>query len=229
MGAKAQLRVISGGRREVGRGEVPLEFLIRRRGEVAAAPHPLEKLAVIHDDGRQPGFRDAMLRAEVLRVGKQLFFQGHLRSIAMRRLMQYAGDAPQMSRPDFPHAEKTDTRDNARMDRNGFIARLELCLTRSGLSPRAASLKATGKADTIRDILRGKVLEPSWSRIERLAAVFEVDPHWLASGAGNAPGTDAGQRARIINRIDRADPERYPAIEAMLDILLADTSDEKAG
>lgn len=67
----------------------------------------------------------------------------------------------------------------------GILARVNERLDALGLSMSAASQKATGSRDTIRNWTRGNHL-PRYDTIEKLAAVLEVTPEWLWSGEEGA-------------------------------------------
>lgn len=69
--------------------------------------------------------------------------------------------------------------------------RVEEALERSGKTARAASLEATGKPDTIRNILRGVSANPRADTIRAIAVTLGVSSQWLLTGNDAAPASPA--------------------------------------
>lgn len=63
--------------------------------------------------------------------------------------------------------------------------RLETLVKDSGRAPREISLKATGKPDTIRDILRGKVNNPRTDTVAKLAKELGAQTAYLTGESGS--------------------------------------------
>ncbi len=83
-----------------------------------------------------------------------------------------------------------------------LIERLNSLLKASGMSARSVSMKATGKPDTIRDILRDQTKSPRAITVGRLAAVLGVDSAYL-NGETDVPNPQANNRdilqpARVV-------------------------------
>lgn len=86
-----------------------------------------------------------------------------------------------------PAFERAPERVETRMADEQLIKRLDQRLAAMGLSARAASLAATGKPDTIRDIKAGKSRNPRFQTIQQLARVLETTPDWLLGADSPAP------------------------------------------
>lgn len=67
--------------------------------------------------------------------------------------------------------------------------RIKSLLKQTGKSARSVSMEATGKPDTIRDILRGKVASPQAETIRKLAAAMDV------------------QAAHLLGEVDMLNPQ----------------------
>ncbi|MED5546103.1 MAG: S24 family peptidase [Pseudomonadota bacterium] len=96
------------------------------------------------------------------------------------------GYIPHMSTGIVPLPLRGNSRDKGpmRTNRELIVARISELVEKTGQSARAVSIKATGKPDTIRDILRGKSL-PSAPTFARLAEALGTTTEYLA-GASDA-------------------------------------------
>lgn len=102
-----------------------------------------------------------------------------------------AGYFPLLSMGNFPRADFFDLRDNPRMEQAQLqlLARIEAKLAESGMTPRQASMLATGKPDLIRDLRRAKGL-PRSDRLDNLARILGTTAEWLLRG-GEEPALSA--------------------------------------
>lgn len=88
----------------------------------------------------------------------------------------------------------------------GLLERIERKLDQHGLSPRDASLQATGKPDLIRDLKRSKGM-PGAERLDRLAQVLGTTSEWLLRGGneGEAEARAATARASVKTEVAASD------------------------
>ena len=80
-------------------------------------------------------------------------------------------------------------------DVNALLERIDQRLAALGLNDRAASMKATGKPDSIRNIRRGRL--PRADTLDRLATALKCSSDWLLGKATEAaPGETRGFAGR---------------------------------
>lgn len=80
-------------------------------------------------------------------------------------------------------------------DVNALLERIDRRLAALGLNDRAASMKATGKPDAIRNIRRGRL--PRADTLDRLATALKCSSDWLL---GKAPETAPGGTGGFAGR-----------------------------
>lgn len=90
-------------------------------------------------------------------------------------------------------------------DRETLAQRIEELVKKSGKSPRAISMEATGKPDTVRDVLRGKSL-PSSTTLAKLAAVLGTTTDFLL-GSAKTPAPVLSEVALSEHHLSWGGPE----------------------
>lgn len=87
---------------------------------------------------------------------------------------------------------------------NLLKSRLKALIKERGTTARAVSIKATGKADAIRDILRAKSMNPRSDTLQKIAAELKADIAYLTgvssvrNSGGKRTATDGLVRARVV-------------------------------
>jgi phage repressor protein C with HTH and peptisase S24 domain len=94
-----------------------------------------------------------------------------------------------------------------------LIDRIDKRLEALGITERSASLDATGKPDTIRNIRRGK--EPGAEKVIALARVLQCPVEWLLAGEGPLPGPVTGPPAVMTPNVVFAPEVRVPVASEM--------------
>ncbi|MEM7428418.1 MAG: helix-turn-helix transcriptional regulator [Pseudomonadota bacterium] len=104
-----------------------------------------------------------------------------------------------------------------------LVERLKFALKKRGLSPRAASMRATGTPDTIRMIFIGQSVSPRTATLTRLAEALEVNFHWLATGQGEMDEESRQNRdiERLLGLFDSEDDARRAVFKASHRVLTA--------
>lgn len=102
-------------------------------------------------------------------------------------------------------------------DPDGLAARVQLRLDALGVSARDASLQVGTNADLIRNILRGKTLNPRADTLEKLAQVLQTTVEWLlrrAEPSSRTPPARLSQqpRQRLIARGSRSVARDLPVL-----------------
>ena len=118
---------------------------------------------------------------------------------------------PHMSTVNLPSSFSRGLRDTYRMEkRDRMIADLQRRMKEKGFNPRSLSMKATGKPDTVRNLLRGA--SKSW-RQDNYEAVMRV------LGEENFYLADDGlmkQAAAAIRQVAEAENRKLTLEQAML-------------
>lgn len=85
---------------------------------------------------------------------------------------------------------------------SALLERIETKLDQHGMTPREASLLATGKPDLVRDLKRSKGM-PSGERLDRLAQVLGTTVEWLIRGGeeGDAEARAAALREKVKTEV----------------------------
>lgn len=90
---------------------------------------------------------------------------------------------------------------------NVLKSRLRGLVAKSGKTARALSIEATGKPDTIRDILRDKTQNPRSDTLQKIAAKLGTDMAYLTGApavrkpTGKSPATDGLVAARVVGSV----------------------------
>lgn len=107
------------------------------------------------------------------------------------------GIFPHMSTGIFPLAAYDAFRDNARMitEREILAARITEAREKKNMSARDVSMKATGKPDVIRDMLR-RQSTPNAATLAKIAEILETTTDWLLGRSSNdsQPTSEVGFR-----------------------------------
>ncbi|HRE45186.1 MAG TPA: helix-turn-helix transcriptional regulator [Terricaulis sp.] len=113
--------------------------------------------------------------------------------------------------------------------------RIQHRLTVLGLKMGQASRDAGLGATYVRDLIKGRVLNPRAEHIAKLALTLKTTPEWLTHERGpEEPGAEAHERERIQRMLARIAAEDLPHAERALRGYLRDepqrdeTSKEKA-
>jgi SOS-response transcriptional repressor LexA len=80
--------------------------------------------------------------------------------------------------------ENAENRYNIGMSDNPIYDRIQQRIKALGISERAASIKAVGNAELLRNIRRGKSMSPHSGSLTKLARVLGVSETWLLTGEG---------------------------------------------
>ena len=104
-----------------------------------------------------------------------------------------------------------------------LVERLKYALKKRGLTPRAASMKATGTPDTIRMIFIGQSMSPRTATLTRLADALKVNFHWLATGQGEMDEETRQEKdiERLLGLFDSEDDARRAVFKASHRVLSA--------
>lgn len=183
-------------------GEVPLELLEGVGGKAPTALDPHEELAVVDDQGGEPGLGNAALFAEARRIVEELVFKGHA-SLTVLGDSLYAGLIPHLSTGKIPQPLLFVVRDNVPMALTGFLRRIQQRLDALGITANAASLDAGLDRDYIGDLFKGRVTSPRMATVAKLAKALRCDPNWLWSGEGEEPDPEAEAQAEARDIVGR--------------------------
>lgn len=104
-----------------------------------------------------------------------------------------------------------------------LVERLKFALKKRGLTPRAASMMATGTPDTIRMIFIGQSMSPRTATLTRLADALKVNFHWLATGQGEMDEEIRQEKdiERLLGLFDNEDDARRAVFKASHRVLSA--------
>lgn len=93
---------------------------------------------------------------------------------------QRASEGDGRSNPKRRERRPNKLRTTFRPDTDALLQRVDARLDALDISDRKASVAATGKVDTIRNLRRG--LNPGFDKLKRLAPVLGVSVEWLLTG-----------------------------------------------
>lgn len=109
----------------------------------------------------------------------------------------FAGIIPHMAKPKIDQNLKA-----------AILARVEARLARTGMTPRAASLRSGAGPDLIRDWQRGEAM-PRPDSLASLAPILNTTPQWLAYGVGAEDASVAHDTGPIVPLVSWVAASRF--------------------